>query len=86
MLEQVGERRTERVREAFASEVVSLREVGGPALEIVVRLAEKAPNADGVTILTPLTDYEHRVKISGSQNEKWDPLESTCRHASLSIL
>ena len=77
VLEQVSERRTERVREACASEVVSLRQVGGPALEIVVRLAEKAPNADGVTILTPLTDYEHRVKISASQNEKdWSPLVS----------
>src|SRR5438270_2760539 len=59
VLEQVSERRTERVREGCASEVVSLHAVNGKALEIVVRLAEKAPDAGGVTILTPLTDYEH---------------------------
>jgi hypothetical protein len=75
VLEPVNERRTEPVRESCASEVVSLRAVDGKALEIVVRLAEKAPNAAGVTILTPLTDYEHRVKVFGSQDEKdWSPL------------
>jgi hypothetical protein len=77
VLEQVSEQRSERVRQACASELVSLRPMDGNALEIVVRLVEKAPNAGGVTILTPLTDYEHRVKIWGSPNEKdWSPLVS----------
>ena len=26
------------------------------------------------------------VKIATATSDKWDPLESTCRHASLSIL
>src|SRR5262249_7721725 len=63
--------------ENCASEVASLRGVDGKALEIVVRLAEKAPNAGGLTILTPLTDYEHRVKVFGSRDEKdWSELVS----------
>jgi len=77
VLEQVNERRTEPVREGCASEVVSLLAVPGKSLEIVVRLAEKAPNAGGLTIRTPLVDYEHRVKVFGSQNDKdWSPLVS----------
>jgi len=77
VLEQVNERRTEHVREGCASEVASLVAVPGKSLEIVVRLAEKAPNAGGLTILTPLADYEHRVKVFGSPNEKdWVPLVS----------
>lgn len=76
-LERAEERQTRRVREACASEVVSLRELDGKALEIVVRLAEKAPNARGVTVISPLTDYEHRVRVSGSKNgEEWSPLTS----------
>ncbi|HKI20197.1 MAG TPA: DUF3999 family protein [Isosphaeraceae bacterium] len=77
VLEQVNEQRTEHVRESCASELVSLVAVPGKGLEIVVRLAEKAPNAGGLTVLTPLADYEHRVKVSGSPNEKdWSPLVS----------
>jgi len=77
VLEQVNERRTEPIREGCASEVVSLRAVPGKSLEIVVRLAEKAPNAGGLTIRTPLVDYEHRVKVFGSRNEKdWAALVS----------
>jgi hypothetical protein len=70
VLEQFTQRMTERVRQPCASEVASLRAAKGNALEIVVRLKEKAPNADGMTILTPLADYEHRVKVFGSQDEK----------------
>ena len=63
--------------ETCASEVVSLKERDGAALEILIRLGEKAPSASGLTILTPLTDYEHRVKVFGSNDGKdWSSLVS----------
>ena len=60
LLEQAKHREIVKVREACPSDVVSLRDRDGKSLEIVVQLREKAPNADGLTIVTPLTDYEHR--------------------------
>jgi hypothetical protein len=75
LLEQVSERKNEHVKRICASDVLSLRELDGRALEIVVGLKEKAPNAGGMTILTPLANYEHRVKVFGTENGKdWSPL------------
>jgi len=76
-LEQATQRHTERVREACPSEVISLRDVNGKALEIMVKLGDKAPSADGLTIVTSLTNYEHRLRVFGSRNDHdWSPLVS----------
>jgi hypothetical protein len=75
LLEQATRRLTERVREACASDLVSFREVDGKTLEAVVKLREKAPNAGGMTVVTPLTDYEHRVQVFGYRDDGyWSPL------------
>jgi hypothetical protein len=75
VLEQVGERKRTIRHEPCASEVVSLKEQDGGALEVLVRLDEKAPSASGLTVHTPLTDYEHRVRVSGSNDGRdWSPL------------
>lgn len=70
LLEPAAKRRTIQVREICASQVVSLHVDEGKALEIVVALGEKAPNANGATIRTPLVDYEHRVRVYGSKDGK----------------
>ncbi len=76
VLEPAAKRRTIAVREICASQVASLHVDDGKALEIVVALAEKAPNASGATIRTPLEDYEHRVRVYGSKDGKdWALLE-----------
>ena len=49
LLEQARQRQTERVREDCPSEVVSLRDLNGKSLEIIVKLRDKAPSADGLT-------------------------------------
>ncbi len=67
MLEPAAQRRTIQVRETCTSKVASLHVDEGKALEIVVALDEKAPSASGATIRTPLVDYEHRVRVYGSQ-------------------
>lgn len=75
LMEQASQRQTEQVRESCPSEVVSLRDVNGKVLEIVVKLKEKAADADGMTIVTPLSDYEHRLKVFGARGDHdWSPL------------
>jgi hypothetical protein len=55
--------------------VVSLRDVNGKSLEIIVKLRDKAPSADGLTVVSPLTNYEHRLKVFGSRDDRdWSPL------------
>jgi len=66
--------REERTRQGFSSEVVSLRQDGN-AIEVLVRLPEKSPNADGFTITTPQNDYERKVQVFGSlDGTDWKPL------------
>jgi hypothetical protein len=76
VLEQSSRPRTEQVRETSSSKVVSLREGDDHGLEIVLRLDDKAPEIDGLTIVTPLRDYEHRVRVLGASADRddWKPL------------
>jgi len=75
LVEKVTESRKHTVRETCSSRVVSLVEEEDNAIEIVVRLGDRAPAADGVTFLTPLADYERRVRVFGSSDgSDWTPL------------
>ncbi len=77
LLQQSTQRLMEQVREGCGSEVVSLQNRDGRALEIVVKLRDKSPSADGLTVVSPLSDYEHRVKVFGSRGDGfWSPLVS----------
>jgi hypothetical protein len=68
-LELVEERRSKQVRRGLPAEVVSLRPLERDALEVVVRLKEDvAAEAAGLSILSPLTNYEHRVRVEGSRD------------------
>jgi hypothetical protein len=75
LLEPIGRKRINRARERCASTLKSLRVDEGKGLEIVIALDEKAPSAGGLTIRTPLADYEHRVRVFGSQSgQDWTPV------------
>ncbi len=75
LLERIGKKRINRVRERCASTLKSLKVDEGKALEIVVVLDDKSPNARGLTIRTPLADFEHRVRVFGAESGKdWTPL------------
>jgi hypothetical protein len=44
-------------------------------LDVLIRLDPNAPAADGLSIITPLTNYERRVHVYGSNNgADWTPL------------
>ena len=73
--EKFTENRIQTSRQSIQSRVVSLHESGGNQIEVIIRLHDKAPAADGFAILTPLKDYERRVRVFGSEDgQKWVPL------------
>ncbi len=75
-IEKAAEARTHTVREACPSRVESLHE-REDGLELVVRLDKDAPAAGGLTIVTPLRNFERRVRVSGSRDgTAWTPIVS----------
>jgi len=74
LIEKVVETRTHAVRRTCPSRVLSLREETD-GLKLTVELGKDAPAADGLSIVTPLTDYERRVRVFGSTDGMvWTPL------------
>jgi hypothetical protein len=61
------EYREEQTRNTFAAEVVSLREEQN-AIEIRLRLPEKSPAAEGLSFSTPLSNYERKLQVFGSND------------------
>ncbi len=74
LIERATEARTHAVRRPCTSRVVSLHEQED-GIEVIVQLGEKSPPADGLTIFTPLANYERRVRVFGSaEGSQWKPL------------
>ncbi|HEY4309938.1 MAG TPA: DUF3999 family protein [Pirellulales bacterium] len=78
-LDKVIATRTTNQREACPSHVISLKELAGdsgqPSLEIVIRLDNKSPAASGLTVRTPLRDFQHNVQVFGrAEAQDWQPL------------
>ncbi|MHB9081055.1 MAG: DUF3999 family protein [Pirellulaceae bacterium] len=73
-LESDVEYREELSRQAFGTEIVSLREEG-TAIEVQLRIPVDSPLADGFTLATPQADYERKIQVSGSlDGSEWTPL------------
>lgn len=70
LLEKAAETRTETTRLDCDSELLTLKKKDDKAIEITLRLKEDEPNADGLTVFTPLTNFEHRLQIFGSDDGK----------------
>ena len=70
LLEPIGKKRINQVREPCASKVVSLQVDEGKGLEIVVALDEKAPSAGGLDDPDPagrLRTSRPRLRLAGRQ-------------------
>ena len=77
LLEKARETRTKTSEKLCISKVLSLDEKPGNQIEIHLQLDEEASCPDGITILTPLSDYEKRVTVLGSNDgEDWEHLVS----------
>jgi hypothetical protein len=66
--------RTESHRDSFTGKVSSLRILTGNRVEILVELPSQAPDVDGLAIVTPLRDFEQRVRIFGETASGWESL------------
>lgn len=75
VLERVTESRSETHRENCNSELLSLQKTTANSIELVLRLDRNAPAADGLTLITPLSNYEHRIQVFGTDDgAQWSPL------------
>ena len=76
VVEKVTEPRMHTARRVCGSRVEALHEHADD-LEVLIRLDADAPAADGLSIITPLTNYERRVHVYGSNDgAEWTPLVS----------
>jgi hypothetical protein len=75
LLDRVTETRPVSIRHTFPAKEVSLREPAGGGLEIEVSQDQKLPVAEGISLVTPLTNYQQRVQVLGTSDGKsWQPL------------
>jgi hypothetical protein len=74
VLEKATQPRVRTLREQCASRVVSLKE-HADGIELLVKLDKDAPAARGISLITPLTNYERHVRVAGSDDgNTWTPL------------
>jgi len=75
LVEQDVVRRQVTRRTAYAAEVVSLEELPGNRIRIVIRRPDKSPHASGIALRTGLRDFERTVAVAGSDDgQDWTPL------------
>ena len=78
VIERMADSRYEQAREPVATRVVALRELPDNRLEVTFALEPRQSPASGLTIHTPLRDYEHAVQVDGSADgQSWTPLVSS---------
>jgi hypothetical protein len=74
LLQKAAETRAETKRISCNSRLLALKKKN-KTIEIYLRLDKNEQNADGLTVVTPLADFEHRVQIFGSNDGKsWSSL------------
>lgn len=67
--------RGDKVREYWAAREPSVRPMNDGSLEIIVELEDEDPQPQGIRLVTPLKDFEHRVRIFGSDaGQDWQPI------------
>ncbi len=75
LLEKVTQSRVQQADTVCASEVLSLQEKPDNRIEILLKLNDDSPSAEGLTVITPFKNYEHRTSIYGSGDGiEWSPL------------
>lgn len=70
LLAKAVETRTETRRLPAKSETIALKKTGANGIEISLSLDKKSPAVDGLTVHTPLSNFEHTLQVFGSNDEK----------------
>lgn len=75
LLRKAQTTRTATVRKTWTSRRPTARPLDDGGLEITVELDEDDPRPNGLTLVSPLKDFEHRVRVlSFADGEQWKPL------------
>ncbi len=75
LLEKSVEPHSEIVHERHGGGVAGMKPLGAAGIEVLLRADKDTPPTDGLTLVTPLADYEQRVQVFGSDDGKnWSPL------------
>ncbi|MBN1394547.1 MAG: hypothetical protein JW959_05960 [Pirellulales bacterium] len=79
-IEKVVETIESEVRRPLPSRVFSPPSEQGDRVKVLLRLDGEARGADGLSVFTPLENFEYRVRVYGSDNGlTWLPLEENGR-------
>ncbi|MGR9105349.1 MAG: DUF3999 family protein [Gammaproteobacteria bacterium] len=75
LIDKLRSQRSKSVRRHQDARIVSLQQSENGAIEILLRLNDDAPPAEGLSLNTPLVNFEHRVRVFGSADGKsWHSL------------
>ncbi len=75
LFEQVTATRRQTVRKPWNVQPASLKPLDDGGLEIVLTLDKDDPQPDGLTVATPLRDFEQRLRVFGSNDgQTWELL------------
>lgn len=75
LLDKLRAEKNRSVRKHLDARIVSLGQSDRRAIELELRLKPDSPPAEGLSIFTPLTDFEHRIRVFGSADGvEWNPL------------
>jgi hypothetical protein len=75
LLRRVTITKAETTRDYWAARTRSVRPLEDGGLEIILRLEREDPRPDGLRIVTPLRNFEQRVRVFSSEDgENWQPV------------
>lgn len=75
ILHTAAETRVRTTRKHWDVKPISARPVEENSLEVIIRLGENDPAPQGVRLVSPLSDFQHRVRVFASDDgEEWQPL------------
>jgi len=72
LLRKLQTTRPRSVRNTWPAREPTVRPVGD-GLEIIVQLNEKDPHPNGLSLITPLRNFEQRVRVYTSADGDWEP-------------
>src|SRR5262249_35162927 len=75
LLRKVQTTRARAVRTTWPARQLSAQPLPDGGLEIIVQLEEKNPRPTGVSLISPLRNFEQRVQVDvPGEGQKWEPV------------
>lgn len=75
LLRTAAETRPQNMRQFHDARLRSAQPLADNALEILIEIPEGTPQPQGIQLVSPLKDFQHRVRVfSSADGEQWQPL------------